>query len=57
MKQYHHFEISSNMPGVLNLKLFTDSGWAPSVDYQQSAIVPPGLSHKQQQYLHNSLRP
>ena len=67
MKQYHHFAISSNMPGVLKLKLFSDSeeiqisilrdDWTPSPDDLPSVIAPPGLSHERQQYLYNSIRP
>ena len=67
MKQYHHFEISSDMPGVLKLKLFADStqasltllcdNWAPSADDLPSAIPPPGLSVERQQYLYHSIRP
>ena len=56
MKQYHHFEISSSIPGVLKLKLFADSepveftllrtNWTPSTCDLPAVIPPPGLSYE-----------
>ena len=67
MKQYHHFTITSDIPGVLQLKMFADSqainftllrgNWAPSPDDLPATIPPPGLSLERQQYLYHSIRP
>ena len=50
MKQYHHFEISSSIPGVLKLKFFADSDpvellFCSPIGHHQSAIYQLSFHH------------
>ena len=67
MKSYHHFTFSYDSPGVVALKVYSDSpettfrlladdSWAPSAAQLPPQILPPGLSSERQWYLHREIR-
>lgn len=67
LKRYHHFSFSSQHPGMVALKEFSDSvatlfpllhdtKWSPAPDRLPSVINPTGLSPARQWYLFREIR-
>ena len=64
IKEYHHFNITSNCPGSVCVKLYADSeeermqllkdNWEPTFETPE-VIPPPGLTAERQWYLYESI--
>ena len=67
IKKYHHFHFNSSEPGVVGLQVQSDrpiehiqvlkEEWLPERDELPAIVSPKQLSHEQQWYLYNSIRP
>ena len=67
IKLYHNFIFSGDKPGVVTLKMYSDSAtstfklqyddiWTPTADELPPVIHPVGLSNARQWYLYNQIR-
>ena len=66
IKKQHHFTITSDCPGHVTMKEYSDSkevkfkmlkrDWSPSATDLPFVITPPGLSAERQWYLYDSIR-
>ena len=67
IKRYHHFRFDKNTPGVVHLRLYSDSpeekrrlvkdqNWKPDASDLPPTIPPSGMSLERQQYLFEKIR-